>query len=155
MQKAFLHDQDPAGKEVLFNRLLSPVIAQLAAELPDELKIREVDGVASQGGDVDVAGQAVVGALVQMGASSGSEGLLKPLHHQARALTDTVTEHGQPAARIHSRWKRCIIVFAPKGRTKSWLNCKSCTVCRVSIMVTKGDHVLTQNADMERLVNTR
>ena len=86
-QKAFLFNQEEASNEAFFNRLLGPLTAQLAADLPEHIRAREVDDSslpASSGGldSTDAIGMAVVGALVQMGASSGGENLLKPLHHQ-------------------------------------------------------------------------
>lgn len=88
VQKAFQYSPEGDSNDVLFNRLLSPVTAQLSAELPESIREREVDEASLQivsgstQDELDVMGRAVVGALVQMGASSGSETLLRPLHHQ-------------------------------------------------------------------------
>ena len=80
-QRAFLFGQEGTTNSAFFNRLLSPVILQLSAELPEEMVEREInDG--SLDAAKDAMGSAVVSALVQMGIRSGEEAMLKPLHHQ-------------------------------------------------------------------------
>ena len=79
-QKAFLYGQEGTTSTAFFTRLLSPIIAQLPAELPEKMAKREIG---SSGLNAEYAmGTAVVSALVQMGIRSGGETMLKPLHHQ-------------------------------------------------------------------------
>ena len=80
-QKAFLFSSEGTTNEPFFRRLLSPVIGQLSAELPEEMAQREISTAKSNAPD-DAMGAAVVSALVQMGIRSGEEAFLKPLHHQ-------------------------------------------------------------------------
>lgn len=81
-QKAFSFGQDSANiNETFFTRLLAPVVAQLSAELPESIAVRELSYGKSRIPE-DAMGLAVVGALVQMGVRSGEESFLKPLHHQ-------------------------------------------------------------------------
>ena len=87
LHRCFLYDRQGFLDEAVFTRLLPPLVAQLAGELPQSLAEREVPAdelpeaqKAAEG--LDVMGQAAVDALVQMAITAGSDAMWKPLHHQ-------------------------------------------------------------------------
>lgn len=88
MQKLFQYNPAEAVDKVLFDRVLHPVTAQLAAELPNNVIHEEFDGKeeVSTSIGMDAMGRAVVAALVQMAVSCGADSTLRQLHHQVIIL---------------------------------------------------------------------
>jgi len=91
LHKCLLFDQGGFLDQPLFNRLLTPLTAQLSFHFPPEVATRELDPVQLPGGvaaaeGLDVFGRAAVEAVVQMAVSVRAEAMWKPLHHQVCTL---------------------------------------------------------------------
>jgi hypothetical protein len=66
---------------------VTPLVAQLSFEFPQEIGVRELDpsqlpDSGRQAEGLDVLGQATVDSLVQMAVTIRTEAMWKPLHHQ-------------------------------------------------------------------------
>ena len=87
LHKCFLYDQGGFLDESLFNRLVTPLVAQLSFHLPADVAARELDPLQMPSGPgvtegLDMFGMATVEAVVQMAVSVRAEAMWKPLHHQ-------------------------------------------------------------------------
>lgn len=87
LHSCFLYDRQGFLSDDVFQQLLRPLVAQLGGELPLEIveqeiaeELRPSQEQAEVG--LDIFGQAVIAAIVQMAVTANKDFLWKPLHHQ-------------------------------------------------------------------------
>jgi hypothetical protein len=93
LQEVLQYDNGTLLEEATFQRILPPLVLQLQAQVPADWRPEGLDVPAAKEprvaslGSLDVFGDAIVAALVQMAVTAASDHLVKPLHHEVSQRT--------------------------------------------------------------------